>query len=128
MKLRPTIWGTAMAGLAVVFGAFGAHALKGKLEPEDVAVFQTGVQYQMYHALALILTGILWKSKPSKSLGNAAVSFILGIFMFSGSLYLITLSRLTNADLRWIGPITPIGGIAFIVGWGLMVYHHISKR
>jgi uncharacterized membrane protein YgdD (TMEM256/DUF423 family) len=117
-----------MSGLAVAFGAFGAHALKERLEPEDIAVFQTAVQYQMYHGLALILSGILLKSKPSKNLGNAAISFILGIFLFSGSLYLITIGKLTNGDLRWLGPITPIGGIAFLVGWALMVYHHVSKR
>jgi uncharacterized membrane protein YgdD (TMEM256/DUF423 family) len=128
MKLRPTVWGTVMAGLAVAFGAFGAHGLKDRLEPEDIEVFKTAVHYQMIHGIALILTGILLKSKPSKNLANAALSFILGIFLFSGSLYLITLGKLTHGDLRWVGPITPIGGIAFIVGWALMLYHHISKR
>ncbi len=128
MKLRPTIWGSSMAGLAVAFGAFGAHALKDRLEPADIEVFQTAVHYQMYHGLALIISGILLKSKPSKNLGNAAISFILGVFLFCGSLYLITIGKLTNGDLRWLGPITPIGGIAFIVGWGLMVYHQVSKR
>jgi uncharacterized membrane protein YgdD (TMEM256/DUF423 family) len=117
-----------MSGLAVVFGAFGAHALSDRLEPPAIEVFKTGVQYQMYHGLALILTGILLKSKPSKNIANAAVSFIIGIFLFSGSLYLITIGKITNNEFSWIGPITPLGGLAFIIGWGLMVYHQISKR
>ena len=128
MKLRPTVWGTVMAGLAVAFGAFGAHLLADRLEAKDLEVYKTAVHYQMIHGLALILSGILLKSKPSKNLANAALSFILGIFLFSGSLYLITLGKLTHADMKWVGPITPIGGIAFMLGWGLMLYHHISKR
>lgn len=128
MKLRPTVWGTIMSGLAVVFGAFGAHALKGMLEPEEIAVYQTAVQYQMYHGLALILSGILLKNKPSKGLGNAAISFILGIFLFCGSLYVITIGRLTHGDLSWVGPLTPIGGVAFITGWALLVHHQVTKR
>jgi uncharacterized membrane protein YgdD (TMEM256/DUF423 family) len=117
-----------MAGLAVVFGAFGAHALSDRLEPAAIEVFKTGVQYQMYHALALILTGILLKSKPSKNIANAALSFILGIFLFSGSLYIMTLGKLTNVEFGWIGPITPIGGLAFIIGWVLLVFHQVTKR
>ena len=117
-----------MAGLAVAFGAFGAHMLADRLEPKDLEVFKTAVHYQMFHGIALILAGIIMKSKPSKNIANAALSFILGIFLFSGSLYLITLGKLTHGDLKWVGPITPIGGIAFLVGWGLLLYHHISKR
>jgi uncharacterized membrane protein YgdD (TMEM256/DUF423 family) len=128
MKIRPTVWGSVMAGLGVVFGAFGAHALKESLEPEDLEVFKTGVQYQMFHALALIFTGMMLKSKPSKNLMNAALCFILGIFLFSGSLYLISIGKVTNNNLTWLGPITPIGGISFIVGWVLVVYHQLSKR
>lgn len=128
MKIRPTVWGSVMAGLSVIFGAFGAHALKESLEPEDLEVFKTGVQYQMFHALALILTGIMLKSKPSKNLANATLCFILGIFLFSGSLYLITIGKSTHNNLDWVGPITPIGGISFIVGWILVVYHQLSKR
>ena len=128
MKLRPTVWGTVMSGLAVVLGAFGAHALSERLEPPALEIFKTGVQYQMYHGLALVLTGILLKSKPSKNIANAALSFIIGIFLFSGSLYFITIGKLTNNDFKWIGPITPLGGIAFMVGWGLLVYHQVTKR
>jgi len=128
MKIRPTVWGSVMAGLGVIFGAFGAHALKETLEPQDLEAFKTGVQYQMFHALALIFTGMMLKSKPSKNLANAALCFILGIFLFSGSLYIITIGKATSNNLTWLGPITPIGGISFIVGWILVVYHQLSKR
>ncbi len=128
MRLRPTIWGTAISGLAVVFGAFGAHALSERLEPEGLDVFKTAVQYQMYHGLALILTGILLKSKPSRNIANAAISFIIGIFLFCGSLYLITIGNLTNLSFSWVGPVTPLGGLAFVLGWGLLFYHQITKR
>jgi uncharacterized membrane protein YgdD (TMEM256/DUF423 family) len=128
MKVRPALWGTVAAGTAVMLGAFGAHALKEKLEPEYVEIFKTGVQYQMYHALALIFVGMMLKSKPSKNLANAAVCFLLGIILFSGSLYLITLGKLSTGNLDWLGPITPIGGLSFIIGWVLMVYHQVSKR
>lgn len=128
MKIRPTIWGTILSGLAVIFGAFGAHALADRLDPSDLEVFKTAVQYQMYHGLALILTGILFKNKPSANLANAAVSFILGTILFSGSLYLITIGKIMHTDFKWVGPITPIGGLGFIVGWGLMLYHHLTKR
>lgn len=128
MKIRPTVWGTVASGLAVMLGAFGAHALKDRLDAEDLEVFKTGVQYQMYHGLALLITGILLKSKPSPNLANAALSFLFGILFFSGSLYIITIGKLTHADFRWIGPVTPIGGLGFIIGWGLVLYHQLSKR
>jgi uncharacterized membrane protein YgdD (TMEM256/DUF423 family) len=117
-----------MSGLSVAFGAFGAHLLLERLQPNELEVYKTAVSYQMYHGLALILVGLLLKSKPSKNLANAGLSFIFGIFLFSGSLYLITIGKLTHNDFSWVGPITPIGGIAFMLGWGLMVYHQVSKR
>lgn len=128
MKIRPTVWGIVFSGLAVVFGAFGAHALSGRLEPQELEVFKTGVQYQMYHGLALILAGIMFKSKPSANLYNAAICFILGTLLFSGSLYLITLGKIARIDFKWVGPITPVGGLGFITGWALMLYHHVTKR
>lgn len=129
MKIRPTVWGTLLAGIAVLLGAFGAHFIKDKLpEPEDIKIFETAVQYQMYHSIALILVGMQLKSKPSKFLANAALSFVMGIIFFCGSLYLITLGKLSHGDLTWLGPITPIGGIAFVTGWGMLFYHQITKR
>ncbi len=106
----------SLSGLfAVVFGAFGAHALKARLSAESLAAFQTGVHYQMFHALALLLTGILLlQFRDSASLDWAARLFFAGIVLFSGSIYLLTLT-----DMRWPGPITPLGGLCFIAAWAM---------
>jgi uncharacterized membrane protein YgdD (TMEM256/DUF423 family) len=110
--------GALLGALAVAFGAFGAHGLK-KIVPEDaVLVFQTGVQYQMYHALALLLTGILSEKISSKFINFAGWFFICGIILFSGSLYFLTLIKTTGTDgLNIVGVITPFGGLSFIAGW-----------
>lgn len=109
--------GAVAAGLAVVLGAFGAHALEGRVTPERLATFETGVRYQMYHSLALLFVG--WA--VAQHLGGLAVwagyLFILGIVVFSGSLYLLVLT-----DTGWLGAVTPFGGAAFIAGWGLLVW------
>jgi uncharacterized membrane protein YgdD (TMEM256/DUF423 family) len=106
------ITGAASAGLAVVFGAFGAHALKDHLSEKMLAVYQTGSQYQFIHALALILLG-LWASTHESSLGSAAGwCFALGTVLFSGSLYALAIT-----DVRVLGAITPFGGLSFIGGW-----------
>lgn len=110
--------GALLGALAVAFGAFGAHGLK-KIVPEDaVLVFQTGVQYQMYHALALLLTGILYEKITSRFITYAGWFFICGVILFSGSLYFLVLIKTTGTDgLNKIGAITPIGGLSFIAGW-----------
>ncbi|MCL4486629.1 MAG: DUF423 domain-containing protein [Chloroflexi bacterium] len=107
----------ALAGisgaLAVALGAFGAHALRRRLSHETIETFRIGVQYQMYHALALLGVALaLERSRAPVLLTSAGWLFILGTLLFSGSLYLLTLLR-----LRWLGSVTPLGGIAFIVGW-----------
>lgn len=107
--------GAILAGLAVAFGAFGAHGLKGKISADYLAVFNTGAQYHMIHALALILCGILASRLDVPLLRYSGYAFMLGILLFSGSLYALTI--LGNKSL---GIITPFGGLAFIVGWGLM--------
>lgn len=111
------IAGAVAAGLAVVLGAFGAHALEGRVTPERLETFETGVRYQMYHSLALLFVG--WAA--AQHLGDLAVwagyLFIFGIIVFSGSLYLLVLT-----DTGWLGAITPFGGAAFIAGWGLLVW------
>ncbi len=107
--------GSALAGLSVLLGAFGAHGLKGRVSETMLAVFQTGVQYQMYHALALLAVGVLMQKNFSLLLGYSGWLFIVGIFLFSGSLYVLALS-----SIRWVGPVTPLGGVALIVGWILM--------
>ena len=103
----------AMAGLVGVgFGAFGAHGLRGRLTPEMLAVFETGVRYQMYHALALLLTAALVPRFPGKAMLAAGWLFTGGIVLFSGSLYLLAVTGVTV-----LGAITPIGGVAFLAGW-----------
>ncbi|RXK85284.1 DUF423 domain-containing protein [Filimonas effusa] len=107
-----------LGALAVILGAFGAHGLK-KIAPENaVAIFETGVRYQFYHVFAIALTAILWKEFPNKWIERAGVVFLIGIILFSGSIY--TLTWLISANItgaRWIGPLTPTGGIFLIAGW-----------
>ncbi|WP_413113747.1 DUF423 domain-containing protein [Thaumasiovibrio sp. DFM-14] len=98
--------------LGVGLGAFAAHGLKAVLSPAMVAVFQTGVHYQLIHTLALLAVAILMRFLPATTLLYAAIFFIVGIVAFSGSLYLLALT-----GIKWFGPITPFGGICFIVGW-----------
>jgi len=116
--LRPAlVLGALFALLAVMAGAFGAHGLRGVIDERGLEVFQTAVTYQIYHSLALILVAILPVAGLSRRLlGIAAGFFVAGILLFSGSLYLLVLT-----DLRWIGPVTPVGGIGFMVGWILVL-------
>jgi len=104
-------------GLSVAAGAFGSHALKERLSDRALDIFEVGARYQMYHALALLLVAILLNQSksPSPSLIASGWLFIIGIFIFSGSLYALSLS-----DIKILGAITPIGGVAFIAGWGAL--------
>jgi uncharacterized membrane protein YgdD (TMEM256/DUF423 family) len=104
------------AMISVVLGAFAAHGLKSKLSETLLNTFQTGVQYQMYHSLALILLAILYRQVPQSLLFYSAGFMFAGIILFSGSLYMLALTQ-----LKWFGPITPIGGLCFIVGWALLI-------
>lgn len=107
-----------MGALAVILGAFGAHKLKELVPPETVSTFQTGVTYQFYHVFALLATGILFAQLPGSQLEWAGRCFIIGILLFSGSLYLMTILKMTgNVGLKGIGILTPIGGVFFIAGW-----------
>ena len=113
--------GAVLGGLAVAVGAFGAHGLQGRVPPEMLTIFEVGVRYQMYHALALVLLGLFAGRGPSPAplevpagVGPAAWLFVVGIVLFSGSLYALVLT-----GTRWLGAITPIGGVAFLVGWAL---------
>ena len=105
-----------LGGLSVGIGAFGAHALKAALEASGrLDTFETAVKYQFYHTLALLAIGILMYHVPDKWLGYAAIAMIGGILIFSGSLYILCLT-----GIRWWGAVTPLGGIALIVGWILL--------
>lgn len=102
-----------LGGISVVFGAFASHALKDRLSANSLAIWETGTKYQMYHALALMLVALLLSRFPdSVLLMVAGYAFIAGIFIFSGSLY-----GLTITGIKWLGAITPIGGMGFIIGW-----------
>ncbi len=107
---------SASGALAVCLGAFGAHALKESLDPHFLAIFDTAVRYHFTHTLALALLGLLMDRRKHRTLTLAGACFIAGILIFSGSLYALALSGVT-----WLGAITPIGGLALIAGWGLMM-------
>jgi uncharacterized membrane protein YgdD (TMEM256/DUF423 family) len=117
-------------GLAVAIGAFGAHGLeKVTKEPTILHGFQTGVQYQMYHALALLATAILFEKFPVSKLKWAANCFIAGIILFSGSLYLLTFLKLQGSTtVRFVGPITPLGGVLFIAGWLFLLLAAMKRK
>ena len=120
--------GILLPGLAVALGAFGAHGLKKVATPEDVATYQTGVQYQMYHAFALIFVGILSDRIYNGFVSYAGVLFTAGIVLFSGSLYLIvSLHAMNKAIPKAIGILTPIGGLLFILAWVSLLIGVIKK-
>jgi uncharacterized membrane protein YgdD (TMEM256/DUF423 family) len=110
--------GSASAGLAVALGAFGAHALKARLSPEMLAVYETGVRYQMAHALALL--AVAWASTRwphSAAVTTSGWLFVAGTVLFSGSLYALSLT-----GVRGLGAITPIGGLAWLLGWAALAW------
>ena len=110
--------GAFFGALSVMLGAFGAHAIKDKVSPDVLAIFETGVRYQFYHAFALLTAGILYKDFPVKCMLWSGRLFICGIILFSGSLYLLTYLKASGVmDLKAAGIITPFGGACFIVGW-----------
>ena len=109
--------GAVAAFIAVALGAFGAHSLKTKLSADMLNIFEIGVRYQMYHALGLIAVAWAMTRWPEANLNAAGWAFIVGIVVFSGSLYL-----LSATDIRWFGAITPIGGLAFLIGWAILIW------
>jgi uncharacterized membrane protein YgdD (TMEM256/DUF423 family) len=116
---RSTCVAAALAGaVAVLLGAFGAHALRASLDVQSLATWHTAVEYQFWHALALLATGLFARNGASVVLRVAAVSFAVGVVLFCGSLYLLALG-----GPRGFGAITPLGGVAFIVGWLALAVH-----
>ncbi|GET22369.1 DUF423 domain-containing protein [Prolixibacter denitrificans] len=104
--------GAVLMALAVILGAFGAHALKSRLATDMMQVYHTGVQYQFYHALGILIIGVLYLHYPSGTLSWSAILMTIGIALFSGSLYLLAVT-----GIKWLGAITPLGGTSFIVAW-----------
>jgi uncharacterized membrane protein YgdD (TMEM256/DUF423 family) len=111
------IAGSLSAFIAVALGAFAAHGLKNKLPADMLNIFETGVRYQMYHALALLAVGGAYSRWPGGGLATAGWLFIAGTVVFSGTLYFLSL-----AGPRWLGAVTPIGGVAFLLGWIVLAW------
>lgn len=107
---------------AVAIGAFGAHGLKSELSEEMMHIYKTGVEYHFYHALGLLLTGVLSLSVPSKLLKWSAIFLATGIVLFSGSLYVLAIT-----GIKWLGAVTPLGGLGFIAGWVLLFVSVLKK-
>ena len=122
--IRVLYVGAGLTGfLGVALGAFAAHALKARLTPEMLAVFETGVRYQMYHAFALLAVAWAGARWPGRVFAVAGGSFAAGILMFSGSLYLLALT-----GSRWLGAVTPLGGLCLLAGWLLLAWGAYRAR
>jgi uncharacterized membrane protein YgdD (TMEM256/DUF423 family) len=115
--------GAVMAFLAVALGAFGAHGLEGRISGADLATFETAVRYQMYHALALLLVAALPEALTGRGGKVAGWGFAAGIVVFSGSLYLLLLT-----GQRWLGAVTPVGGVAFLAGWAALAWTFLGRE
>ena len=111
-----------LGALTVIFGAFAAHAIKSRVNAETLSIFETGVRYQMYHVFAIFFVGIIYKEFPFKYMIWAGNLFLIGIILFSGSLYALTFFKANgNENMNWLGAVTPFGGTCFIVGWSLIL-------
>ncbi|MFH6602823.1 DUF423 domain-containing protein [Maribacter algicola] len=112
--------------LAIVFGAFGAHALQKSFTAELLKSFETGVKYQMYHALLLLVIGFNFNLETTLE-KSMAYCFMVGTFLFSFSIYGLTLSASKGRKLKFLGPVTPLGGLLLAFGWGLLLYLFIKN-
>jgi uncharacterized membrane protein YgdD (TMEM256/DUF423 family) len=118
--------GAIFGMIAIILGAFGAHALKKVLSIDALSTFETGVKYQMYHALFLVLIGTLELSLKAKKIIYNLVVF--GVIFFSGSIYLLATNSLTTFDFKVIGFVTPIGGLLLILAWSVLFFNFIKKK
>jgi uncharacterized membrane protein YgdD (TMEM256/DUF423 family) len=119
--------GALLGMIAIILGAFGAHALKKLVPTEQLLTFETGVRYQMYHALFLIFIGI--SSTISEKIKKTIYNLVLfGVILFSGSIYLLATNNISQFDFKVIGFVTPIGGLLLIVAWGILFYNIIKKK
>lgn len=123
------VWGTALSATAVMLGAMGAHALKPVLSSEQLSSFETGVRYQMYHGLALILFSLVKEKSTGKLINYVAPLFITGTLFFSVSVYLLATRGITGMEgLKAMGPITPVGGVLLISGWVCWMLSFIKMK
>lgn len=115
------IFGSLFGLTAVIFGAFGAHLLKKKLTSDQLQSFETGVKYQMYHGILLLVLG--FNLKTSAAFDNYIIyAFIIGTFLFSFSIYGLVISSANHKKLKFLGPITPLGGLFLVIGWALLIW------
>jgi len=119
------LFASILGGLAVVLGAFGAHALKKILSEEQLKSFETGVKYQMYHAIVLLVIGFNFKLETASE-KYMVYCFMAGILLFSFSIYGLVISSAKNKKLTFLGPVTPLGGLLLIIGWGLLFYNILN--
>ena len=123
MNYTAIIFGAIFGFLAIILGAFGAHLLKKKLSIEQLQSFETGVKYQMYHAIVLLVLGFQLNSEITLD-SYIVNSFIIGVILFSFSIYGLVISSASNKKLRFLGPITPLGGLFLSLGWALIIYKY----
>jgi len=121
------LFASILGGLAVVFGAFGAHALKKILSEAQLKSFETGIKYQMYHALVLLIIGFNFNLEATSE-KYMVYFFMAGILLFSFSIYGLVISSAKNKKMKFLGPVTPLGGVFLIVGWGLLFYSIINLK
>ncbi|TQO38705.1 uncharacterized membrane protein YgdD (TMEM256/DUF423 family) [Arenibacter algicola] len=126
MVLIAHVMGSLYGLLAVVFGAFAAHALKKTLNEQQLKSFETGVKYQMYHAILLLVLGFNLNLETALE-RYMIYSFIIGIFLFSFSIYGLSISAAKGKKIGFLGPITPLGGLLLVIGWALLLYSFIEN-
>lgn len=127
MKTFTLVAGAVYGLLSVVLGAFGAHALKKVLSADKLASFETGVKYQMYSALFLLIVGYILKFEtPSEKW--ISILMIAGTFLFSVTIYLLSFTDVWNINLKFLGPITPIGGLLMIISWAMLIFYFLKNR
>ena len=127
MKNFTLIMGAVYGLLSVILGAFGAHALKKVLSVEKLQSFETGVKYQMYSALFLLIVGYILKfESPSEKW--ISILMIAGTFLFSMSIYFLSFSEVWNTNLKFLGPITPIGGLLMIISWAMLTFYFVKTK
>lgn len=126
MNKRLLIAGSVFGFLGVVLGAFGAHGLEKVLDTQQLATFETGVRYQMYHALLLLMISFFALREKTKN--TLHLLLVLGIILFSGSIYGLATNALTSFDFKKIALLTPLGGTLLIVAWGILIFHFIKLK
>ena len=126
MVLIAQVLGALFGLLAVVFGAFGAHTLKKSLTNEQLKSFETGVKYQIYHAIVLLVLSFNLNLDTALE-SNMIYCFILGTFLFSFSIYALVIGASKGKNMKFLGPVTPLGGLLLVAGWGLLLYSFIAN-